>query len=182
MIIKKKMMADITKKLQNMGQSHWYWLVYIVGGLTLLAIALFFQYFLEKPPCAMCIQVRLWISLFVIVSIVGLLTRGNRIINAVANLFTVLIAVALTERAYLLLGTERGFIFSDCGFDLGLPAWLPIQEWLPWLYRVETLCGYTPEIFFGITMAEMLIVMSGLLFLVSSAVFLASIVSLKESD
>ena len=165
-----------------MSQSHWYWLVYIVGGLTLLAIALFFQYFLDEPPCAMCIQVRLWLSLFVIVSFTGLLTRSNRIMSAVANLFIALIAVALTERAYLLLGTERGFIFSDCGFSLGLPAWFPIEEWLPWLYRVETLCGYTPEIFFGITMAEMLIVMSGLLLLVSFAVFLASIMSLKESD
>ncbi len=102
--------------------------------------------------------------------------------NAVANLFIVFIAVGITERSYQLLGTERGFIFSDCGFDLGLPAWFPIDEWLPWLYRVETLCGYTPEIFFGITMAEMLIVMSGLLLLVSFAVFLASIVSLIKSD
>ena len=165
-----------------MSQSHWYWLVYIVGGLTLLAIALFFQYFIDEAPCAMCIQVRLWVSLFVIVSFAGLLTRGNRIMNAVANLLIVLIAVGIAERSYLLLGTERGFIFSDCGFSLGLPAWFPVDEWLPWLYRVETLCGYTPELFFGITMAEMLIVMSGLLLLVSFAVFLASIMSLKESD
>ena len=176
------MKTDISKKLKNMSQSHWYWQVYIVGGLILLAIALFFQYFLDESPCAMCIHVRLWVSLFVIVSFVGLLTRANRIMNVVVNLFTVLIAVALTERAYLLLGTERGFIFSDCGFSLGLPAWFPVDEWLPWLYRVETLCGYTPELFFGITMAEMLIVMFGLLLLVSFAVFLASIMSLKKSD
>ena len=78
------MMTEITKKLQIIAQSQWYWLVYIVAGLTFLAIALFFQYFLEESPCAMCIQVRLWVSLFVIVSIVGLLTRGNRIMNAVA--------------------------------------------------------------------------------------------------
>jgi len=175
-------MNEITTKLKGMSQSHWYWLVYIAGGLTLLAIALSFQYFLDEAPCAMCIHVRLWVSLFVIVSVAGLLTRDNRIMNVVANLFTVLIAVALTERSYLLLGTERGFIFSDCGFGLGLPAWFAIDEWLPQLYRVETLCGYTPEIAFGITMAEMLIVMSGLLLLVSFAVFLASIVFLKKSD
>ncbi len=175
-------MNEITTKLKNIGQSHRYWLVYIFGGMTLLAIALFFQYFLEEQPCAMCIHVRLWVSLFVIVSFVGLLTRGNRIINAIANLFTALIAVGLIERSYMLLGTERGFVFSDCGFDLGLPTWFAIDEWLPQLYRVETLCGYTPEILFGITMAEMLIVMSGLLLLVSSAVFLASVVSLIKSD
>ncbi len=176
------MMTEITKKLQNIGQSHWYWLIYIVGALTMLATALYFQYSLDKPPCVMCIQVRLWFSLFVIVSIAGLLTRNNRLMNAVTNLFTVLIAAALLERAYLLLGTERGFIFSDCGFDLGLPAWLALDEWLPWLYRVEASCGSTPEIIFGITMAEMLIVMSALLLLVTLAVFLASILSLKKSD
>ena len=176
------MMTNLTKKLKNIGQSHWYWLIYIIGALTLLGVALYFQYSLEKPPCVMCIQVRLWISLFVIVSIVGLLTRSNRLVNAVANLFTVLIAAALLERAYLLLGTERGFIFSDCGFDLGLPAWFAIDTWLPWLYRVEASCGFTPEIIFGITMAEMLIVMSGLLLLVTVAVFIASVVSFKKSD
>jgi disulfide bond formation protein DsbB len=174
------MMNEITTKLKNMSQSHWYWLVYIVGGLTLLAVALFFQYSLEKAPCAMCIQVRIWISLFVIVSFAGLLTRHHRIMNIIANLSTLLIAVGLTELSYRLLGTERGFIFSDCGLDLGLPAWLAIDEWVPWLYRVETLCGYTPELFFGITMAEMLIVMSCILLLVTFAVFFASIVRLKE--
>jgi len=176
------MMTNLTKKLKNIGQSHWYWLIYIIGSLAMLATALFFQYYLDKPPCAMCIQVRLWFSLFVIVSIAGLLTRNNRIMNIVANLSTLLIAVGLTERSYLLLGTERGFIFSDCGFDLGLPAWLALDEWLPWLYRIEASCGHTPEIIFGITMAEMLVVMSGLLLLVTLAVLLASILSLKKSD
>jgi len=176
------MMTDLTKKLKNIGQSHWYWLIYIIGGLTLLAAALFFQYYLDTPPCTMCIQVRLWISLFIIVSIVGLLTRNSIIMNIVANLSTLLIAAGLTELSYRLLGTERGFIFSDCGFDLGLPAWLALEEWLPWLYRIEASCGSTPEIIFGITMAEMLIVMSALLLLVTLAVFLASILSLKKSD
>ena len=176
------MMTNITKKLQTMSQGHWYWLAFIVGALTLLAVALFFQYSLEKAPCAMCIQVRIWVSLFVIVSFAGLLTRHHRIMNVIANLSTLLIAVGLTELSYRLLGTERGFIFSDCGLDLGLPAWFAIDEWLPWLYRVETLCGYTPELFFGITMAEMLMVMSVLLLLLTSAVFIASIVRIKKLD
>jgi disulfide bond formation protein DsbB len=174
------MMTEITKKLQIMSQSHWYWLAYIVAGLTFLAIALLFQYPLDNPPCAMCIQVRIWISLFIIVSFAGLLIRHHRIMNVIANLSTLLIAVGLTELSYRLLGTERGFIFSDCGLDLGLPAWFAIDEWWPWMYRVETLCGYTPELFFGITMAEMLIVISALLVLVTLAVFIASIVRLKK--
>jgi disulfide bond formation protein DsbB len=85
------------------------------------------------------------ISLLVIIAILGLLARHNKLINTVAHISTVLVAVGLTERSYQLLGTERGFIFADCSFNLGLPAWFAIDAWLPSLYRVETTCGYTPE-------------------------------------
>jgi len=77
----------------------------------------------------------------------------------------------------MLLGTERGFVFADCGFSAGMPAWFAIEEWLPWIYAVETSCGYTPEIIFGVTMAEALMLMSVLLLIVSFCVFMASLIS-----
>ena len=160
-----------------MAHSHWYWLAFIIGGIFLLSTALYFQYFREELPCTMCIQVRLWISLLVIVSFIGLLLRNNKVVNALAQLSSILIAIALVERSYMILGTERGFVFSNCGVNLGLPTWFAIEEWLPWLYRVETSCGYTPEIIFGITMAEMLIVLSVTLLIVSLCVFLASLLN-----
>ena len=97
-----------------------------------------------------------------------------RIPNFIAHLCVFATAVALTERSYQLLGTERGFLFGDCGFTSGLPAWFAIEEWLPWLYRIETSCGYTPEIVFGITMAETLMVLSVFLLVFSFFVTLAS--------
>jgi disulfide bond formation protein DsbB len=146
------------------------------GGLALLAAALFYQYVLDELPCLICIQIRLLISLLILVSCVGLLVRNNRLMNTVTNMSVVLIAIGLTERSYQLLGTERGFVFADCGFNLGLPAWFAIDEWLPWLYRVETSCGYTPEIIFGITMAETLMLMSVCLLLFSACVTLATFI------
>lgn len=164
------------QKLRSISHSHWYWLTYIVVVLALLAVALYFQFVREELPCLMCIQVRLLVSLLLIVACAGLLSRHNRAVNSIAHLSVVLIAAGLTERSYQLLGTERGFVFGDCGFDLGLPGWFAIEDWLPWLYRVETSCGYTPEILFGITIAESLMVLSVLLLLLSSGVFLASFV------
>lgn len=163
------------QQLKNISQSHWYWLLYIGGGLTMLAIALYFQHVREELPCLLCIQVRLLISLLVIVPLAALLGRSIKRINTFAHLSIVLVAAVMVERAYQLLGTERGFVFGDCGFNLGLPAWFAIDEWLPWLYRVETSCGYTPEIIFGITMAEALMAMSVGVLIVSSAVFVASL-------
>ena len=168
----------ILKQLKNIPHSQWYWLVYMFGGIFLIAAALYYQYFRDEQPCTMCIQVRLWITLFIIVSFIGLLSRNGKKINSLAQLSIVLIAGALVERSYQLLGTERGFLFSNCGVDLGFPTWFAIEEWLPWIFRVETSCGYTPEIFFGITMAESLMVMSVILLIVSFCIFLVSFVSM----
>ena len=100
--------------------------------------------------------------------------------NSAVHLLIVLIAVGLVDRSYQLLGTERGFVFGDCGFDLGLPVWFAIDQWLPSVFYVQTACGYTPELIFGITMAEALMVFSVVLLLVSICFSLASF--LKRSE
>jgi disulfide bond formation protein DsbB len=176
------MFIQIIKQLKQFSQSQWYWLMYIVTGLALLATALYFQYSLEELPCVVCIQIRLLISLLIIVSIVGLVSRHNKVINRLSHLSVVLIAISFVERCYLLLGTEKGFVFADCGFSLGLPAWFAIEEWLPWLYRIETSCGYTPEIIFGITMAEALMLLSSSLLLLSLSVFVCSFINLRPDE
>ncbi len=168
------------KRLEDLQQARGYWLVYIAGSLLLMVAAMYFQYIREEPPCLMCIQVRILLSLLILIAAIGLLTRRHPLINVLANISTVLVAVSMSERAYQLLGTERGFVFSDCGFDLGLPAWLALDEWLPWLFRVETTCGYTPEIVFGITIAESLMVLSILLLVFSACMTLLSLLALKK--
>lgn len=167
----------LTNHLKYVAHSRWYWLIYIIGSISLIAIALYFQYARDELPCVMCIQIRLWFSLLIIVSFIGLLARRIRAINTLVQVSIVLIAVGLAERSYKLLGTERGFWDGHCGFDLGLPAWFAIDKWLPWLFRVETTCSYTPEILFGITMAETLMVMSVVLLLVGLCVLLLYMVS-----
>ncbi len=168
-------LTAIINQLNDLSRSRRYWAAAMVTGMALLAVALFFQHVLGERPCLMCIQVRLWVSLLVLVSFMGLLTRRYRLLNAVPHLLMILVAVGLVERSYQLLGTERGFVFSDCGFELGLPAWFAIDQWLPAVFYVETACGYTPEIIFGITMAEALMVFSVGLLLVTVTVFLASL-------
>ncbi len=175
-------LMNILSQLKKISDNRWYWPVYIAGGLSLLASALYFQFVNEELPCLMCIQVRLLISLLIIVALAGMTFGSNKIISLVAHLSLVLVAASLTERSYQLLGTERGFVFGDCGFNLGLPAWFAIEDWVPWLYRVETSCGYTPEIIFGITVAEVLMLTSVLLLLVSCCVFLANIIALKKTS
>jgi disulfide bond formation protein DsbB len=152
-----------------------YWLSLILLSIILLSTALFFQYGLHEPPCIMCIHMRLWVMLLFIVGVFGILTTDKPVANFVSQTAVLGITIGMAERAYMLLGTERGFVFSDCGFSLGLPEWLALEEWFPALFRIETSCGYTPEILFGITMAESLMVLSVILVLTSGAVLLSGI-------
>ena len=82
--------------------------------------------------------------------------------------------VGLVERSWNVLAVERGWIFGSCELDLGMPAWFALDKWVPSLFEVQTSCGYTPLILFNITMAEVLLVFSALLLIISAAVFFAS--------
>ena len=85
----------------------------------------------------------------------------------------------MLERSYQLLGTERGFIMGECSMDTGFPSWFAIDKWLPSLFEPLITCGYTPEVAFGITMAEALLVMSAGLVLLALVMIIAAIRSNK---
>ena len=72
----------------------------------------------------------------------------------------------MTERSYQLLGVERGWIFGECDMSSGLPSWLALEKWFPWLFEIYEPCGYTPYLLFNISMAEALIVLSTLMSLI----------------
>ncbi len=160
--------------LQNMSHSRWYWLAWALLGLVFIAIALYYQYVLDELPCVLCIHSRIWIAAISLVALLAL-TLGQRWFNIIAHVLTLIFTAGLLERSYQLLGTERGFIFGDCGFDLGLPTWFALDKWLPGVFGVETSCGYTPELLFGITMAEGLIVLSSALLLISLITTIAAL-------
>ena len=180
MVVNSNMLMKLIQQLKIISHSRWYWVLVLITGISLLGAALIYQHVLGERPCLLCIQIRLWVSLLILVSFVGLLVLNNGVMNSIAHLWVVVVAVGLAERSYQLLGTERGFIFGDCGFDLGLPAWLALEEWLPSVYYIHTSCGYTPELIFGITMAEFLMVFSAGLLLLSAGVMLASFLKIDK--
>ena len=165
-------------KLQKIAHSRWYWLALLAVGLSFITVALYFQYVREESPCVLCIQVRIWILFLTFVALNAYVLH-SKWSSLIAHGVTVLIAVGLLERSYQLLGTERGFIFGDCGFDLGLPSWLALDSWFPALFQVQASCGYTPELVFGITMAEALAVFSVTFLIISLTL---TVVSFMRQD
>ncbi|VAW79837.1 Periplasmic thiol:disulfide oxidoreductase DsbB, required for DsbA reoxidation [hydrothermal vent metagenome] len=140
-----------------------YWAALIVLALALEGVALFYQYRLDYWPCVMCIHVRVWVLGLIVVGMMGLLLRHQHKLQVLAQLLVAVVGAGMLERSLKLLGTERGTLEGSCAMESGLPAWFALDQWFPSVFQVMEPCGYTPELLFGVTMAEALVVFSAAL-------------------
>ena len=147
----------------GMSPARFGWLGLLVLGLALEGVALYYQYVLDQLPCVLCIHVRMLVFALIMVSVLGLVFSRLPRMSGVLWFIATGIWVWMTERSYQLLGTERGWILGECQMKSGLPDWLALEEWMPWLFQIHEPCGYTPFLLFRITMAEALIVLSFLM-------------------
>lgn len=170
----------LIRKLATIGQSNWYWAGLLLLGILQEAIALYYQYVLHKPPCVLCVHVRIWVMAMVLVAIAALLIR-KRTLRNIPQVLSAVIMLGLLDRSWQLLGVERGFILGSCSMDPGLPAWFALDKWFPFMFEVRDMCGYTPELLFGVTMAEALLALSSILLLLSLILAISGItVALKQ--
>lgn len=160
--------------LIELGRQRRYWLFLVLFGLALEAAGLYYQYALDEWPCVLCIHVRILVLAFVLLAALALAFTGSTAAMRLMHGINSIIMAALAERSWQVLAVERGWVFGDCAMELGAPSWFAIDKWLPQVFEVQTACGYSPLILFDITMAEALLVISILLLLVSSLLFVSS--------
>ncbi|MCU7939016.1 MAG: disulfide bond formation protein B [gamma proteobacterium symbiont of Bathyaustriella thionipta] len=159
-------------KKRSLSSNKYYWLSLILLGLTFESIALYYQYVLGYLPCVLCIHIRVWVLALITLSILALyfirLKRGALLMQFLLTI----ISAGLLERTYQLIGVEQGFITGSCAMDSGLPGYFALDKWFPLVFEVQEPCGYTPEVLFGITMAEALIVFSIIFLLFNLLLFI----------
>ena len=135
-------------------QSRWYWLALALFGIALLGVALYYQYALGDEPCQVCIHARLWVVAFTLVALIVLVTPQTSLLRVVGNVGVLIAGAGLFERARYLYRLENGVGDGSCQFQLGTPDWCAVDRGMPWRFEVRNLCSFTPEILFGLSMAE----------------------------
>jgi disulfide bond formation protein DsbB len=140
--------------LSSFVQSRWYWLAVIFVGLAMEGVALFYQYGLGEPPCGLCIQSRAWTLLGVLFAVFGVIANRLVALRYIAHAGLLVSVGFLWKVSREVVLVERGIIESSCGMDAGFPAWLPLQKLVPQVFEVWTMCSFTPNFLFGLSMGE----------------------------
>ena len=153
------------ENLLTKGKIIW-WAVFILGS-GLLAAALYWQYVIGDDPCQVCIQARLWAVAMGLVGAVVLLLPDDFLTRFTGLVLTFITSAGMGERAYYLYEIENFRGDGSCEFTLGMPSWFAVDQWFPALFEVRNICSYTPEIAFGISMAEALMAIAFVVCIVS---------------
>ena len=150
------------KTFYNFGTSRFFWIFGAVFLLLMESIALYFQYALDLDPCALCVQIRAWILGALIISIFTSFVCNRFVWRWIGlTLTTVLLSGGLYTSWYS-WGVEKGEIISGCSFGAGFPSFMPLDEWIPLIFAAPGICGQSPEMWFGLSMNEGLLIALGI--------------------
>ncbi len=159
------------------GKGFW-WALFALGS-GLLAAALYWQYVIGDDPCQVCIQARLWAVALGLLGAVMLLLPESLLTRLTGLILAFTASAGMGERAYYLYEIENFRGDGSCEFTLGMPSWFAVDQWFPALFEVRNICSYTPEIAFGISMAEALI---GIAFIVCIVILIGLGLVLRPTE
>jgi protein dithiol:quinone oxidoreductase len=163
------------KKISTIGYGSRYWVSLIMTGFLLQGVALYYQYFLNYAPCVVCVHIRMIIMAVMILAGAALALRPFKPLFILTQLLMVTLFIGLLERSWMALAVERYWVEGSCSLSSGLPSWFSLDLWFPFLFEIHTACGYTPNLVFGITMAEALFPLSAIAITVSVGITIASL-------
>lgn len=150
------------KLLYELGQSAYFWLAGIIYLISMEGIALYYQYVLQFYPCALCVQVRAWVVGAIFSSAVGLYFRSSFWIRFLCLTLTLACISGGLYTSNYAWGVENGTVISTCSMGAGFPAFMPLDQWLPFFFGANGPCGQSPIMWFGFSMVESLLITLGL--------------------
>jgi len=146
------------KTFYNFGNSRFFWISGLVYLLLMESIALYFQYILDMEPCSLCVQIRAWVLGAMILSIFTSFVCTKFIWRWIGLTLTIALLIGGLYTSWYSWRVEKGEIISSCSLGAGFPGFMPLDDWVPWLFSAQGICGQSPDMWFGLSMNEGLII------------------------
>lgn len=157
------------------------WLLLAFTAFCLEITALYFQHVMKLEPCVMCIYERIAMMGIIATGLVGAIkpeffaTRWLGFILWGVSAFWGL-QLALEHVDYQMNPSP----FYTCDFIPNFPQWMPLHQWVPWLFNPTGDCADIVWQFFGMSMPQWLVVCFSLYSLAFLVVVAAQFVSKKS--
>ena len=110
--------------LVNLSRQRRYWLMLLILGIALEAIALFYQYALDYPPCVLCIHIRILVFAFMLLAFLALFCTDSLPTMRLLHGANSLLMMGMVERSWQVLAVERGWTFGLASWIWALPPGL----------------------------------------------------------
>ncbi len=138
------------------------WMLLAVSALGLELCALYFQYVLHLEPCVLCVYERSAVALIFFAGIVGLINPSSGLLRLAGYTFW---AGGTIWGLYLSIrhsGIQMGLIkdAASCDFIANFPAWLQLDQWIPWIFNPTGYCEDVQWQFLGMSMPQSMIMVN----------------------
>lgn len=141
--------------IQALARHRFAWIMLLLLGIVLEACGLYFQYELRLPPCVNCVYERAFYLSFIVAGLIGFICPSNFLFRNLANL--------------TFLGGSMGGVFvafdhltsvyqtglgASCKLRANFPDFLPLDQWMPWMFSPTASCEPLNWSLFGLSMPE----------------------------
>jgi disulfide bond formation protein DsbB len=158
------------------------WLLLLLTVLALEGTALFFQHVMKLEPCVMCIYER--VALFGIggAAIIGFLNPKFWLFRWAGLLIWIYAAfegLMLSYQHYIYQVDTSPF-GPTCDLFVQFPSWLPLNNWMPWLFDASGDCSKVMWSFFSLSMTQWLIIIFAVFLIVAIIFVIAQLAKLRR--
>ena len=105
-------------------------------------------------------------------SAVSVYFRGSFWIRFFGLFITIAFVSGAFYTSYYAWGVENGVVISTCSMGAGFPSFMPLDQWIPFFFGANGPCGQSPDMWFGLSMVETLLVTLGIPLLILSLVWI----------
>ncbi|MFC3023448.1 disulfide bond formation protein DsbB [Vibrio zhugei] len=135
------------------------WLLLFAFVVFFEGCALFFQHVLGLAPCVMCIYERIAMLGIGGAALIGAIAPNNRVFRWVGLLLwggcTYKGVRLALEHVNLQFHPSP---FTTCDRFVTLPSWLPLNDWMPWMFKAYGDCGDIVWQFLSLSMPQWLVI------------------------
>ncbi len=166
--------------MQSFSRTKFCWLLLFLLGVALLGCGLFFQYYLRLDPCVNCVYERAYVSCYIVAGLVGFIAPTLFLFRLLASagllgssIFGFITALEHFKETHL---TAEHGLGASCRLTARFPDFLPLDEWLPWIFKPHGQCGPLNWSLLSLDMPEWLLIIffcgivSGALLLVAQLI------------